>query len=317
MGGDVITTNGYDSHPDMAKLKPWLSAMYIGTSFSILNYETDFWDLVKGDNVSVHVGDFDHLSPGKVHLTDGTELPSDAVLAHTGWKHVPPITFLPAGIESDLGIPHADAESPEDLANKDTLAQADQAIFRQFPRLKDEPVWNKNYVPMTAQRGIDSSDAITPYTPLTPWMLHRFLVPASERFLRHRDTVFVGMVGNFSNIITAHLQGLWAGAYFAGRLARDPGAAPGDEEAMARLRNETVLHNRFGRWRYPVDWGNKPPNFIFDAVPYLDLLLADLGLEMHRKGGWWREIWSPYMPQDYETVNEEWEARFGGEKYSD
>lgn len=316
-----MTLNDYDSHPDTAKLKPWLGAMYIGTSFSILNYETNFWDLVKGDGVSVHIGDLDRLSPGMVHLADGTELPSDAMLAHTGWKHVPPITFLPAGIETALGIPHAPCEAPatpEDLANQQPLtAAADQDILRQFPRLRDEPVWNKNYIPMTSQRGIASADAVTPYTPLTPWMLHRFTVPASPRFLTHRDTAFVGMVGNFSNVITAHIQGLWVSAYFSGRLTRDPAAATGDEREMRRLRYETVLHNRFGHWRYPVDWGSKTPSFIFDAVPYFDLLLGDLGLRSHRKGGWWSEVWSPYMPGDYRGVNEEWLAKFEGEKYVD
>ncbi|KAL6354019.1 hypothetical protein LRP88_12650 [Fusarium phalaenopsidis] len=91
------------------------------------------------------------------------------------------------------------------------------------------------------------------------------------------------MVSNFSNIITAHLQGLWISAYFLGRLAKDPTAAVGDEVSMSKLRYETVLHNRFGKWRYPIDWGNRNPSFIFDAVPYLDLLQRDLGLEPHRK----------------------------------
>jgi hypothetical protein len=134
-------------------------------------------------------------------------------------------------------------------------------------------------------------------------MLHRFTAPVSPRFLRARDTVFVGMVGNFSTAITAHIQGLWSAAYMTGRLTRDPGASP-----AAELLYETALHNRFGRWRYPVDWGMRAPSFIFDAVPYLDMLLQDLGLQSHRKGGRWAEMWSPYKPGDYRTVNEEWEA---------
>ena len=316
LGGDVLTLNKYDSHPKTAKLKPWTEAMFTGPSFSILNYDTDFFELVKSDLVDIHVGEIDHLSPGKVHLADGTEFKSDALLANTGWKHVPPMKFFPEGIEKELGLPHEPAENApeEDLANQQSLFdKADLEIFDRFPRLKSQPVWNRNYVPLTDQKGIDSNDEVTPCKDLTPFMLYHFLVPPSERLLRTRDIAFVGVVSNFSNVITAHLQGLWISAYFTGRLANDPGAAVGDEEAMTKLRYETVLYNRFGKWRYPTD-GTKNPSFIFDAVPYLDLLQRDLGLEPNRKGGLWSDVWSPYGPRDYQGVNEDWRKKYGSDK---
>ncbi|KAL2677357.1 hypothetical protein Neosp_011126 [[Neocosmospora] mangrovei] len=320
LGGDVIRVNKYDSHPNTAKLKPWTEAMFTGPSYSILNYDTDIFELIKSDLVKVHIGEIDHLSPGMVHLSDGTAFESDALLAHTGWKHVPPMKFLPEGIEKELGLPHAPAEGApeEDLGNHHTLIkEADDEILQRFPRLKQQPVWNKNYVPLTDQKGISSSDEVTPCTPLTPYMLYHFIVPPSERLLRTRDIAFIGVVSNFSNMITAQIQGLWISAYFLGRLAKDPGAAVGNEESMSRLRYETVLHNRFGKWRYPTDWGHRSPCFIFDAVPYLDLLQRDLGLEIHRKGSFWSEIWSPYGPKDYRGINEEWKAKYGSDKLSD
>lgn len=292
--------------------------MFTGTSFSIFNYDTDFFDLIKnGDKISIHVGEVNHLSPGKVHLADGTELESDAFLAVTGWKHVPPMKFLPEGIDKQLGLPHALSEDApaEDLANQqDLIERADKEILERFPRLKDQPVWNKDYVPLTSQNGIDTTDAITPWTPLTPYMLHHFIVPPSERFLRLRDVAFVGMVSNFSNVITAHIQGLWVSAYFSGLLANDPATAIGDEKAMQALRYKTVLHNRFGKWRYPTDWGSKAPNFIFDAVPYLDMLQRDMGLEPRRKGGFMAEIWDPYGPEDYRNINDEWRRKYENAK---
>jgi hypothetical protein len=57
-----------------------------------------------------------------------------------------------------------------------------------------------------------------------------------------------------------------------------------------------------------VDWGSRAPTFIFDAVPYLDMLLRDLGLQTRRKGGVLAELFSPYGPEDYRGVNEEWAA---------
>lgn len=318
LGDDAKNLMEYDSHPDTAKLKPWTDPMFTATSFSILNYDTNFFDLIRNGTVKVHIGELDHLSPGKVHLSDGTELEADALLAHTGWKHVPPMKFLPEGIEKELGIPHApvDEAPPEDLAGqKDLIKLADKEILERFPRLKNQPVWNKDYVPMTDMKGIDSEDAVTPYKSLTPYMLHHFMVPASERFLRSRDTAFVGMVSNFSNVITAHLQGLWVSAYFAGRLARDPAAAVGDEAALRKLRYDTILMNRSGHWRYPTDWGSsKSPSFVFDAVPYLDLLQRDLGLTPWRKKGFLAEWYQAYAPEDYREVNDEWESKYGSHK---
>ncbi|RYP90683.1 hypothetical protein DL770_003221 [Monosporascus sp. CRB-9-2] len=320
LGNDVLTLNAYDSHPKTAKLKPWTEAMFTGASFSIMTYEKDMLELIKGNGIDVHVGEIDHLSQGKVHLADGTEFESDVLVVNTGWKHVPPIKFLPEGIERELGIPHTpEHDAPaEDLANQqDLLERADKEIFRRFPRLKDQPVWNKNYVPLTDQKGVDSSDEVTPCKPLTPYMLYRFILPPSPRFLRPRDTAFVGIVSNFSNMITAHLQGLWVSAYFSGLLENsEPAAAAalgGGEEALRRLQYETVLHNRFGKWRYPTD-GTRNPNFIFDAVPYLDLLQRDLGLSPYHKKGFLADWYDPYGPEDYREVNGVWLKKYGSAK---
>jgi len=321
LGGDVMSLMAFDAHPETAKLKPWTDAMFTGPSFSILNYETDFFQLVKDGKIKIYISEIDHLSPGTVHLVDGTSFASDVFLANTGWKHAPPMKFLPEGIDRELGLPHTPgggngSGSDSSLASQqDLVDRADEEILKRFPRLKRQPVWNKNYVPLTATKGVSAPGADAAQAPgrppTTPFMLHRFMAPASARLLRARDVAFVGMVSNFSNIITAHLQGLWVSAYFAGRLADDPAAAAGDDARMADLRYQTVLHNRFGHWRYPTDWGSRYPSFIFDAVPYLDLLLRDLGLPMHRKGGRMAEIYDPYGPEDYRTVNEEWLDKYG------
>jgi hypothetical protein len=247
-----------------------------------------------------------------VHLADGTAFESDVFLANTGWKHVPAIRLLPEGIERELGIPHqlADDAPVSDLANQRSLIErADKEILRRFPRLARQPVWNANYVPLTEQKGISVSsadDEVTPCAALTPYMLYHFLVPPSSRFLGCRDTAFAGAISNFSNAITAHVGGLWISAYFSGQLTIDPAAMIDDKTALGRLQHETVLFNRWGRWRYPTDWGDKNPNFIFDAVPYLDLLLRDLGLDPHRKKGWFVEMTDPYGPEDYQDITDEW-----------
>ncbi|KAI0388996.1 hypothetical protein F5Y17DRAFT_470033 [Xylariaceae sp. FL0594] len=292
LGSDVMRLNNYDAHPKTSLLKPWLDVMYVAGSFSILNYERDFLDLVKSDDnlVDVHIGEITRLSTGRVHLVDGTILESDALILNTGWRHVPAIKFLPEGIEKDLGIPHA-IDTHSSSSESDLLVKrADEEIQRRFPLLKTPPVWNTRFAPLPDH---DPSQ-------LTPFMLHRFLVPASLRFLRTRDIAFIGLQNNLSTVITAHITALWISAYFSGQLARDA------SEDVQQLRYGTVLHNRFGKWRYPADWGNRAPNFIFDALPYLDMLQRDLGLNPRRKGGVVAEMCKPYGPGDYRGITKEW-----------
>ena len=310
MSDDNEKINQYGKHPDTAKLKPWIDIFFIAGSLSFLNYETDFFDLVRSDMVDVHIGNIDHLSPGKVHLADGTEFQSDCFVANTGWKDASSIKFLPEGIESELNIPHpwdSSGAAPEsDLANQPALIkQVDEEIFARLPRLREQPVWNQDFTLITDQPWVATRNEPPPSS-LTPYMLYRFLTPASPRFLRHRDTAFIGLQNNLSTTTTAYITGLWISAFFSGELVRDPGQVVGDEEATKKLQYQTALHNRYGRWRYPTDWGNKSPNFIFDALPYLDMLQQDLGLNPFRKNGRLAEMFVPYSPRDYSNITEEW-----------
>ncbi|KAI0435282.1 hypothetical protein F5Y09DRAFT_293530 [Xylaria sp. FL1042] len=311
LGNDVMQLNKYDSHPKTAKLKPWLDVMYVATSFSILNYEQDFFELIKSDSnlVNIHIGEITNLGPRRVHLDDGTILECDTLVLNTGWDHLPSVKFLPEGIEKELGIP-SDRDTVGHLLEPDLdsqtslLKRADEEILQQFPILKTPPVWNKSFAPLPDH---DPSS-------LTPYMLYRFLVPTSPRFLRHRDTAFIGLQSNLSTVITSHITALWISAYFSGRLARDPSTVLTNPEATKQLQYETVLHNRFGKWRYPADWGNKAPKFIFDALPYLDMLQHDLGICPYRKDGILAEMTVPYGPEDYRDITKEWLETCSGDK---
>ena len=326
LGGDVISVCNFDSHPETAKLKPRTDAFFAGCSFSILNYDADFFDLVRSGKIRVHVADVSHLSPRRVHLADDkkTVLESDALLLVTGWRHAPPLKFLPEGIEKELGMPHLPAgeASATDLGSQRPLFdRADDEILSRFPRLTDPGSFNAKYVPLSDQKGIsvEGENEITPTSATTPFLLYHFITPPQEKFLRNKDIAFSGFNMNFSNAMTAHLEGLWISAFFDGKLARDPSAAvAGDSGAVTleELQYDTVLHNRMGKWRYPYDYGAKHPDFVFDAVPFMDLLLADLGLKVHRKKTLLKEITEPYGPEDYRDVNDEWERKYGEWKQS-
>ena len=69
-----------------------------------------------------------------------------------------------------------------------------------------------------------------------------------------------------------------------------------------------MLHTQWGKWRYPCGYGAKYPDFAFDALCYIDLMLRDLGLKNHRKDGLLQEVFEAYKPTDYVGLMEEWEA---------
>ncbi|KXX75487.1 Indole-3-pyruvate monooxygenase YUCCA2 [Madurella mycetomatis] len=319
LGNDVLALNKYDSHPETKKLKPWSQPMFTGCSLSILNYPTDIFDFVRNGTVKVHIADVTGLSRRTVHLSDGTQLDTDALCCVTGWKHVPPIKFLPEGIDRELGLPHAPAKSP--LFTAESVERADREILSRFPRLRDQPVQNRDMKPLLGAGAISAADENNPYTPLTPWLLYRFMVPPSARFLQTRDIAFAGILMNFSTCTTALAQSIWISAYFNDQLParvlpplrpRPAGAKDvAEAKSVEAMRYETLLHARFGKWRYPAGHGSQFPDFVFDVVPYLDLLLGDLGLKVHRKNGWLAEATDPYGPEDYKDLLVEFMAKTG------
>ncbi|GJN69802.1 flavin-binding monooxygenase-like family protein [Purpureocillium lilacinum] len=334
IGSDVIGLMGFDKDPEIGKLKPTCDAMTTGCTFSILNYETDFFEPIRNGTVRIHLADISHLSEGKVHLddSDGTVLESNAMLCVTGWKHSPPLKFLPEGIEKRIGLPYSRsaedaALSPDEslAAQANLVAQADAEIQQLFPGLKVPPKFNPNYVPLADTKAFKFANGETQASAIsqTPFMLYRFMVPGTADFLRSKDLAFAGAIMNFSNVICAHAQGLWISAYFDGKLARDPSSAVLDSDGvdghlvangsiltLNQVHYQTILHNRFGKWRYPNDPGSRYPDFVFEAVPYLDMMMADMGLRVHRKTGWFKEIVDPYGPEDYSDINDEWNAKF-------
>ncbi|KAG9232738.1 hypothetical protein BJ875DRAFT_485775 [Amylocarpus encephaloides] len=299
LGGDLVTLNKYDSHPETAKLKPWIGAFWTGTSLSILNYDTDFFELVKGGKIKVHIADITQLSKGKVHLSSGEVLESETLLCSTGWKHSTPFTFIPSGLESELGLPHVQTSEVEPLTE-----QVDAEILSLYPRLAKQPKKNEKFKPLCDTKAVLQNEES-----LSALNLYRFMVPANAELLATNDIAFAGNLMAITTAIIAQTQALWITAYFDGKMlpfsATIHSTAELDERVTA-LQHSATLHNRFGKWRYPGGWCGKIPDFVFDALPYVDLLLKDLDLKTRRKGGWLKEISEPYGPEDYPGIVQEW-----------
>ncbi|KAI9927046.1 hypothetical protein MW887_003427 [Aspergillus wentii] len=286
----------YNAHPEMQKLMPWGDA----PSFSVWNYPTDdLVDAVRNGTVRIHIANITHLSSQTVHLSTGESLPSAALICSTGWKPCPPIKFLPEGIETELGLP-----SGNDI-DEQIIDAANKHILGRLPRLKKERHDNlPNYKPMTDQE------------PDHPYRLARFMVPPS--MVSERSVVFVGAIHTFHTGLVSQAQGLWAAAYLSDRLtitpsSKLPASLRSGKQGDAASREEdvlweTALHSQFCRLRHPGPLGKWHGNVGFDLLPYLDLLLKDLGLQGRRRSGV-KEMLGSYSAGDYRGLTREWRER--------
>ncbi|KAF1962512.1 FAD/NAD(P)-binding domain-containing protein [Byssothecium circinans] len=274
MAHSVLEHNNYDSHPETAKLKPWDDVFYIGTNRGLLNYGTDFFELVRQGLIRVHIADITSLSNHTVHLSDGQTLEADVLICGTGWKDVPQFNFV---TERELGLPGSVSYSAAEY-----VARADAEILEKCPKLRNQPQ-PRNFKPMTT----DAKE-----TRREPYRLYRFMVPPA--FAQSRTLAFAGAYRSPATTIIAQAQALWLTAFFDHQLPalRQSGAAD-------MVMYETVLHTQFGKWRFSRGFGARFPELWFECLPYVDLLLGDIGVANRRKDSWWGERFTPYFPKDY------------------
>ncbi|KAI9148858.1 FAD-dependent monooxygenase DEP4 [Paramyrothecium foliicola] len=272
LSSSIVAQNGYNTHPELKKLKPWNSAFWIGSSISILNYDKPWFDLVRDGKVCVHIAQIDHLEKNKVILEDGTVLSSEVLVCSTGWKKGPSVKF--GGLdEAGLGL----AMSPEE--KKAANASYDKTVLTMFPGLRNQP--KLRFTPGDAD----------------PVRFYRFMVPSG--MIKQKNLAYAGMVLHIGTSMNATIQGLWIAAFLGGKLDKIP-------ESRAEVIDEIMLHTQWGKWRYPCGLGASLPDLVLDSLPYLDLLLSDLGLKTKRKLSIWKEIIEPYTPHDMPGLVEEW-----------
>ncbi|KAL1601173.1 hypothetical protein SLS59_005325 [Nothophoma quercina] len=276
MGNDVLQQNQYDDHPELAKLKPWHSVFWIGSGLSILNYSTSFFDMIRDGKVKVHLQNIASLSPGRVFLENGDILQADGMVCSTGWKKESTIRF--AGLDkTGLGLP-IDAKEQANLS-----LEYDSKVLDQFPILEKQPVLRSK-----------------PKKAAEPLRYYRFMVPSA--MVEKRNFAFAGMISTVSTAICASTQGLWITAFFDGKLEREA-------KTQEEITREVMLHTQWGKWRYPCGYGASLPDFVFEGIPYVDMLLKDLGIKNKRKPSLIQELISPYTPKDYDGVLEEYKCK--------
>lgn len=301
LGDDVVQLNKLNEHPETKKLRPWRDAFEVGNALSILNYPTDFFDLVRSGKIKVDIDEVDKFGEGKeVLLKSGKTLSVDGVVCATGWQTGTSLTFRPPSLAQTLGLPTKAAPEPPSTA----LAQAAESeLYARFPFLRTRDTSRLHHPDPTLRH------TPTPDPTQQPYRLYRFLVPPSD--LSRRSIGFAGALMSLGNASCAYLQALWLAAYLDGDLAL-PDTAP------AQIMYETYRDTQYCAVRGAMGYGNKFPDLVFDSLPYFDVLLRDLGFEGKRKGtvvgmrNWGAECWRSYGPEDYKGLVGEWVKRRDG-----
>ncbi|KAF2868980.1 flavin-binding monooxygenase-like protein-like protein [Massariosphaeria phaeospora] len=301
LGDDVVQLNKLNEHPETKKLHPWRGAFEVGNALSILNYPTDWFDLVREGRIKIVVDEVDEFGQGdEVLLKEGQKLRVDSVVCATGWEVGSSLKFKPDGLSRSLGLPtRADTYVDDDALVK----KAETDIYAQFPYLKERDT-SRIYHPDPSLRYTQAEDMHQ-----QPYRLYRFLVPPSD--LERRSIGFAGALMSLGNASCAYLQSLWLTAYLDGTLEMPPIPTP-------QLKYETYRDTQYCALRNAMGYGNKFPDLVFDSLPYFDQLMQDLGFDGKRKGrvlgvtNWGAEAFKSYGPEDYKGLVDAWMKRTQG-----
>jgi hypothetical protein len=307
LDGKVSRHNAYDDGTSVGDLKPWTSTFWMGNSVSIHNYETSWFDLAREGQIKAHAAQIVSMSENTVHLSDGTTVEADAVICCTGWEVRPTLKFLPEGIASRIGLPSYGDHGKE----LELELAARTVVLRNAPVLKEEIVKQLpgNLVPENKEKAIKNSAVASVVAPtLSPYRLHRFVLPIDPEIIRLKNMAIIGAHMTVHTAILSQAQALWITALFDNKI---PHLSEGSDEALSfeEIRQQTYYHTEYQRLRRPHETGgtgNRCPDLVFDSIPYTDLLLSDLKLRYHRKPSWYQELMKPYCLGDFDGLVQEW-----------
>ncbi|KAG8531826.1 uncharacterized protein KY384_003462 [Bacidia gigantensis] len=245
-----------------------------------INQREDFWDVI-ADRVDVYRRNLKAIDEREITLAEekgtgesGLTIPADLLIYCTGWS--PQSALFDDATAAQLGLPVSIKYS--ESTNTPLDVAADAQVLSDFPALAHPPMYRR----------------IEPA--LTPFRLYKTMAPVSEN--DDRSILFLGRLVVGNNFLVAEAQALWAVAYLDGHIACS-------QEEMERSVAETVA---WSRRRY-LNKGQLGIWFFFDVIKYADMLLAQLGLDSHKRKGWFGNVFSPLRAADLKSLLGEYNAK--------
>ena len=243
----------------------------------------DWWDVI-ARKVRIVRGEIEKLEDGKIVMEDGSVVRSDVVLSATGWVHGH--TVFSSEDKAALGLP-LDLDKEAELAEEekqhwqDLQEETDKKVLQRWPYLATAPAFKK--------QPINS----------TPYRLYNMIVPTTSSDFNH-SIAFLGIPVLPNSYHTALATTLWAIAVLDGAHK-----LPSQEE----MEKDVAFISSWCAKRYPVDgWlGNRVE---FEMVSFTDKLLKELGLDSHRKEGWWADLTDPCLAVDDKGIVGEYREKY-------
>ena len=280
MNDDVVALTGYDKHTETQKLKPKHAAYWAAGSLAIQNYAEDPLEFVRNGRAKVLRSDIMRIGEHNVELTNGTTIPADAIVCCTGWDWKPSMEIKATELGTSITADH--------------IAQEEQRICESLPLLRQRPKQNI---------------LVNAVSPDDGMYLYRFMLPVAPKMLQARNLALLGHSLTISTFLVGQLQALWITAFLDGKL---DSLTSVNEKSMNAVSSSTASMAAYMRLRHPPEtggFGDRFGDMAFESLPYIDLLLRDLGMEWTRKKGWFawlREVFEPYHQSDYIGLVQEW-----------
>jgi dimethylaniline monooxygenase (N-oxide forming) len=247
-----------------------------------INQRPDFWTTIT-TKMHIYREDVVRLTENGVVL-QGDELEDvDAIICATGWRPSYE-TFFDQSLADYLGLPvpiHGASADTEDSRWNTADEAAEIEIGQRFPRLQYPPPHNPKI------------------SHLSPFRLYRNMIPTDIQ--NYPGIVFLGHISVGNNFRAAEVQALWAVAYLTG-IMKLPSQKEMERDVALKLAwcgKRYLSKGQLGHWLY------------YDLVPYTDTLLEDVGLNSHRRKGWWGDFWKPCVAADLGGLLEELREKNG------
>ncbi|KAM0457790.1 hypothetical protein ACHAPV_006335 [Trichoderma viride] len=235
-------------------------------------------ELSKPDGlITVHRARITSAQDQTLHLSNGETVNCQALVYGTGWSGED-VLFEPS-LGISLGLPKPVAL--EDQISRDYWhnlhTKADVDVLSLLPILKDSP-------------GLRSTPALTPYR------LHRYILPSSLAAQNDRSLVFLGYLISFQTHILSEVSALWAVCWLDNLVDLNiPNSKEDMDYEIAKVNAWSLRKN--------LTLEPRPGSGI---QHFIDLLMKDMGLKAKRKGRLGvRDTFVPYKSQDYLGIVDE------------
>ncbi|KAL6861990.1 cofactor FMO1 FAD enzyme [Trichoderma novae-zelandiae] len=276
---------GYSKSDNARKLRPspegngifWANAG-LGAASAPL-----FWKTFHRGNCTVHRTDVASLSDGSVvNLKNGESFKTDYIILCTGFDKS--FQVFSEELQQELGFLAAPDEA-EKWAKLD--AEATETVDELLPYLKKSPFGNKEFGRETTAGGRKLLHG--------PSRHYRRLIVPKLAAQGDRSVFFPGFIHSIFTPTVSEAQALWGVAFLLGLIDLPP---------QDEMEQEVAEWNVWSAKRY-VAQGRKHAYAIFDFLPYIDVLLTDLGVKARRKSNWFNHLFTPAYPREYNGIMDE------------